>query len=202
MNYYNQEQAMIEGLLGYFCIIILNHQSSFMVTLKTAVYADYKSLARLHAQNWRDTYRGILSDFFLDNKLEQYMTDTWQKKLRSPTAKQITTIALSEDKIAGFSCLVLDDDETYGSMLDNLHIAHDQQNKGIGKMLIQHCAGIICDLAADHRMWLWVYAQNQHAIAVYKRLGGSHTQTVEKETAEGTRALVYRYTWADVCKLR
>lgn len=173
-----------------------------MITLRKAEFTDYKSLARLHAQNWRETYRGILSDFFLDNKLEKYMEDTWQKKLRAPGAKQFTTIALCEEKIAGFSCLVLDDDEIFGSMLDNLHVAHAEQNKGIGKLLIQHCAGIICDLAADHKMWLWVYAQNKQAIAVYNRLGGTHTETVEKETAEGTRAIVYRYTWEDVAQLR
>lgn len=173
-----------------------------MITLKTAGFEDYKSLARLHAQNWRENYRGILSDFFLDNMLDQYMEDTWQKKLHSPTAKQFTTIALSEEKLAGFSCLVLDDDETFGSMLDNLHVAQDEQNKGIGKLLVQHCAGIISDLASDNRMWLWVYAQNKKAIAVYDRLGGTHAETVVKETAEGNRAIVYRYTWQDVSGLR
>ena len=173
-----------------------------MITLKKAEFADYINLARLHAQNWRENYRGILSDVFLDNKLDKYMKDTWQKKLRSPTAKEITTIAFINDKIAGFSCLVLDDDENFGSMLDNLHVAHDEQNKGVGKLLVKHCAGIICDLAVDHRMWLWVYAQNKHAIAVYNRLGGTHAETVEKETAEGTRAIVYRYTWDNVAPLR
>ena len=173
-----------------------------MITLKKAESADYKSLARLHAQNWRENYRGILSDFFLDNILDQYMEDTWQKKLHSPTAKEITTIAFSEDKLAGFSCLVLDDDETFGSMLDNLHVAHDEQNKGIGKLLMQHCAGIICDFATDHRMWLWVYAKNKRAVAVYDRLGGTHAETVEKKTAEGNKAIVYRYTWTDVGLLR
>ena len=173
-----------------------------MITLKKAEFSDYQTLARLHAQNWRENYRGILGDFFLEQKLDHYMDDTWQKKLRSPTAKEITTIALNGDKIAGFSCLVLDEDESFGSMLDNLHVAHDEQNKGIGKLLIQHCAGIICDLAADHRMWLWVYAQNEHAITVYNRLGGTHAETVEKETAGGTMAIVYRYTWEDVALLR
>lgn len=175
---------------------------SYMITLKKAEFADHKRLARLHAQNWRENYRGILSDFFLEKKLDQYMTNTWQKKLRSPSAKEITTIALNENKVAGFSCLVLDENETYGSMLDNLHVAHDEQNKGIGKLLVQHCAGIIFDHAADHRMWLWVYAQNKHAIGVYKRLGGTHAETVEKETAEGTKALVFRFTWADISTLR
>jgi ribosomal protein S18 acetylase RimI-like enzyme len=173
-----------------------------MITLKTAGFEDYINIARLHAENWRQNYRGILSDFFLEKNLEKYMNDTWQQKLRLPAEKQYTTIALSGNEIVGFSCLVLDDDPQFGSMLDNLHVATSAQNKGIGKILVKHCAGIISDFAANRRMYLWVYEQNKNAIAVYDRLGGTHFETVEKETAEGSPAIVYRYTWDDISLFR
>lgn len=169
-----------------------------MITLKNAGFEDYKIIARLHTENWRQNYRGILSDYFLDKRLLKYMEDTWEQKLKAPTGKQYTTIALSGNEMVGFSCLALDDDNQFGSMLDNLHVATGAQQKGIGKILMKHCAVIIRDFAANRRMYLWVYEQNKNAIAVYNRLGGTHYETMVKETAEGTPAIVYRYTWDDV----
>lgn len=183
-------------------LYLVNRLHLIMITLQTAQFSDYLSIAHLHAANWRQSYRGILSDFFLENEVEKYMEQTWRYKLDKPPAKQFTTLALYEHKIVGFSCLVLDEDPRFGSMLDNLHVAPGEQNKGIGKTLMQHCAGIIIDLAKDRSLWLWVYAQNLPAIAVYERLGGTRVETVEKQTAEDRPALVHRYAWADVSLLR
>jgi GNAT superfamily N-acetyltransferase len=169
-----------------------------MITLTTAGFPDHLKIAQLHAANWRDNYREILSKDFLEHRVEQFMLDTWQEKLQQPPETQITTIAYRDKVVAGFCCLVLDDDPLYGSMLDNLHVAATEQNHGVGKLLMQHCAEIILGHASTHRMYLWVYVQNIKAIAVYERWGGRKAETVEKLTAEGTKAMVYRYAWDDV----
>lgn len=169
-----------------------------MVTLQKAAFSDYESIARLHAANWRDNYRGILSENFLDKEVDRYMLKTWRKKLHEPPAKQYTSIAYRDKKIAGFSCLVTDDDPLFGSMLDNLHVAAEARYQGIGKLLMQHCASLILAHATTPKMYLWVYVQNKSAVAVYESWGGRQHETLQKSTAEGSGALVHRYTWDDV----
>ncbi len=173
-----------------------------MITLQTAGLTDYENIARLHAANWRNNYRGILSDDFLDKKVERFMMDSWREKLRLPRDKQYTTIAYRNTEIAGFSCMLIDDDPVFGSMLDNLHVAENSQNQGVGRLLMKNCADLILNYAANRKMYLWVYLENKNAIAVYDRWGGRQEEAVEKLTAEDTMAFVYRYTWNDISIFR
>lgn len=168
-----------------------------MITLRDARLSDYASIARLHAQSWRQNYRGIYSDPFLDNEVEHERLDVWQKRLSAPGSNQQVIVATQDEAIVGFACLQLDDDPVFGSLLDNLHVASAVQGSGIGKLLMKECAQRIADKSNSHRMYLWVYEANENARRVYERLGAEHFETVEKQTEDGTKAQVCRYVWKD-----
>ena len=74
-----------------------------MIELRTAQFADYTAIAKLHAENWRQNYRGIFSDPFLDHEVEKDRSDNWYQRLQSPAANQLITVATLEDRIVGFS---------------------------------------------------------------------------------------------------
>lgn len=172
-----------------------------MTTLRPARFSDYLAISKLHAESWRQNYRHILSDYYLENEVEQERADTWYKRLQSPAKNQCVTIALLQEDMAGFSCLLLDDDPVFGSLLDNLHVSKPFQKTGIGRKLIHHCAKTICEKAGKASMYLWVYESNTNARKVYERLHAENFETVEKQNDDGTISNTCRYIWEDISVL-
>ena len=93
-----------------------------MIELKPAVAADFRAIAEVHAKSWKTAYRGILSDQYLDNEVDQDRLRYWLEKRDHPPANQQIVIAWSENEIAGFNCFYIDYDPEFGSLVDNLHV--------------------------------------------------------------------------------
>lgn len=172
-----------------------------MITLRDARLSDYVSIAKLHAQSWRKNYRGIYGNRFLDNEVDQNRLEVWRQRLSAPSPNQQVIVALQEEEIVGFACLLLEDDPVFGALLDNLHVASNVQGSGIGKQLMKECAQRIADKSNSNRMYLWVYEANENARRVYERLGAEHVETVEKPTEDGIPVQVCRYVWQDASAL-
>ena len=172
-----------------------------MITLRSATLSDYIGIAKLHADNWRLTYRGIMSDNYLNSEVDNERLDTWYKRLKNPNSNQFVTVANFENSIVGFCCLILNEDAVFGSYIDSLHVSANLQKSGIGKMMIRHSAKIICENASSKKMYLWVYESNKNARIAYERLGATNYETIEKANGDGTISKTCRYIWDDVISL-
>ena len=172
-----------------------------VIKLRPADLSDFKTIAKLHADNWRKNYRGILSDNYLDNEVDKDRLDTWYRRLRSPSENQIVTIATLDSILAGFCCFYLDDDPIFGSLIDNLHVSPNLQRSGIGKMLTIDCANKIYYKSENRKMYLWVFESNTNARIAYERLGGTNFETIEKDNPDGTSPRTCRIIWDDITKL-
>ncbi|WP_336518237.1 GNAT family N-acetyltransferase [Pollutibacter soli] len=166
-----------------------------MVNVRLANIDDYLPVARLHTKSWQENYRGIYSDFFLDNEVEDNRIEVWYERFHQPSTNQFIFIAENERELAGFSCIYLDDDPNYGSLVDNLHVCADFRKKGVGRILLNECGMKTLSAAKVKRMYLWVFENNYKAIAFYERMNGALVETVEKENEDGSKALVRRYCW-------
>jgi ribosomal protein S18 acetylase RimI-like enzyme len=174
---------------------------NMIINIRDASPSDCIAIAALHAANWRQYYRGIYSDYFLDNEVEQERLAVWQQRFSAPTANQQVIVATAGDVVLGFACLFLDEDPFWGSLLDNLHVSGLAQRSGIGKRLLQECAARILMGAKSTKLYLWVYQANEAARRVYEHLGASHVATEEQVTKDGVRAMACRYAWKDVTPL-
>ena len=172
-----------------------------MIQLRSAQFSDHIAMAKLHVDNWRDTYRGILSDHYLDNEVEEDRLNTWRERLQSPKPNQLITLASSDEEIVGFCCVYLDDDPQFGSLIDNLHVQSGLRKSGIGKLLIHDAAKKVRDSAQKKSMYLWVYELNTNARLAYERMGGINFETVDKTTFDGKVSKLCRIVWDDVSKL-
>lgn len=172
-----------------------------MIKLREAQFPDYRLIAKLHSTSWQKSYRGILSDAFLDHEVEQERNDAWFKRLQFPTTNQQVTIATNNENMVGFSCILLDDDPDFGSLLDNLHVSITMQKSGIGKLLMKDCARTVYEKGSSNKMYLWVYESNTNARTFYERLEGKKFETIKTQNPDGTRSPVCRYIWNDVSKL-
>lgn len=163
--------------------------------IRPATPADAAAIAALHTDSWQRTYRGVLSDDYLDHQATPERLAYWQARLREPAATQ--RVLLLEDEtgaLLGFACVVLDEDPRWGNYLNNLHVRHDQQGLGLGRRLMQASAAA-CAEARAPGLYLGVLHANVAAQRFYARLGGREAGSEIWAAPDGSRPPYYRYVW-------
>ena len=136
---------------------------------------DAESVAMLHADSWRRHYRGAYSDVFLDGDIVENRRSVWADRL-STAADHATILAEDDAGLVGFVHVVFDNDDRWGSLLDNLHVTVARKRSGIGTELMTRAARAVTERAATRAMYLWVLEQNIPAQQLYQALGGANVE--------------------------
>lgn len=165
------------------------------VVLRHACADDAEPIARLHAESWQRTYRGMMSDEFLDHRALGNRRVTWRDRLQAPRPNQYVRVAADPMALVGFVCAFADEDPVWGSYIDNLHVAAGVHRRGIGRALMRDVAGWLCQVQPDRGVWLWVMEANTSARAFYDSLGATYAGTVDLRDPDGGRAPNCRYVW-------
>ena len=168
-----------------------------MTDYRTATVDDVAAIAALHADSWRRAYRGIYSDEFLDNDVFDDRLAEWSERFAHPSAKQRTTVAEVDGELIGFVHTLLDDDRTWGALLDNLHVRYGEKRSGVGTRLMSESAGAVLDDASGSGLYLWVLEHNVAAQSFYDARGGTCVERVDHTSPDGEAAPVLRYVWPD-----
>ena len=134
--------------------------------------ADAVAVAHLHANSWRQHYRGAYSDAFLDGDVVADRLAVWTGRLREPDPRRCTIIA-EDGSLVGFVNTVFDDDPTWGALLDNLHVADGHKRRGIGARLLAITAQAVIERPDATGLYVWVLEQNAEARAFYDARGGT-----------------------------
>ena len=171
------------------------------VNFRHATTDDAGRIAQLHADSWRRTYRGMMSDAFLDTDVVQDRLAVWRERLRAPRPNQLVVLAEDAGELQGFVCMFGDDDARWGSLIDNLHVRHDVQKSGVGRRLMREAAAWAEERHPGRGLYLWVLPANINAQRFYEHLGGAHAGTEEHEQAGGGTAPSFRYAWRDTSPL-
>jgi GNAT superfamily N-acetyltransferase len=140
--------------------------------IRFARHGDAPAIARIHAESWRQHYRGMYADHYLDGDLYSDRLATWTERLKRDPARHFTLIAEHGRDAAGFAHVTLDGDPAWGSLVDNLHVLHSERGMGTGTRLLARLAEILRDRRPDAGLYLWVLDKNAQAIRFYERRGG------------------------------
>jgi GNAT superfamily N-acetyltransferase len=168
--------------------------------LREATAADASAIAALHTASWRDAYRTIFDAAYLAGPVVQDRIDVWTERFNSPSPAQHVIVAEEDGKLVGFVCVFGARDETWGSLVDNLHVLPHLKGKGAGKLLLQSGARWASRAYPSAGLHLWVYEANEGACRFYDRMGGQNVERTTKSTHGGT-APIFRYWWADPAAL-
>jgi GNAT superfamily N-acetyltransferase len=124
--------------------------------LRDADQSDAWRIATLHAASWRNAYRGMLSDEYLDGDLLGERSRIWIERLTAPMPRQRVLLAEIGDQLAGFACAFGSDDPQLGTLLDNLHVLPEFQRQGIGARLMSEIAFWCDKQSPGEGLFLWV----------------------------------------------
>ncbi|SEO50098.1 GNAT family N-acetyltransferase [Actinacidiphila rubida] len=173
------------------------------VRVRVADGRDADGVARLHADSWRRHYRGAYADSYLDGDVVADRLAVWGARLAAPAPGTVTFVAEDDHGLAGFVHVVLDDHERWGSLVDNLHVAHTHRRAGIGSTLMAQAVTAVTERAARPSLYLWVLEQNTGAQEFYRALGATPVETVPVPPPGGDPARLngspnkLRMSWPD-----
>ena len=160
--------------------------------IRDATSNDAAAVAALHADSWRHNYRGAYSDSFLDGDVLSDREAVWSQRLSAEedraasgshpvTATLVAHLPGSPSSLVGFAHVAFDVDEKWGSLLDNLHVAHELKRSGVGTRLIAEVARAVLDHSqkrgASRALHLYVLEQNTAAQAFYQVRGGRFVES-------------------------
>lgn len=141
------------------------------ISLREAAAEDVETIARVHAESWRATYRGLLPDAYLDYDAEKERAAYWAAHIRvPPEAGRLLLVAECNGVAAGFVCAELKPGSPDGALLDNLHVAKPYQGFGIGKRMMDAVEQWARELG-ETRLHLFVLEGNHRAMTFYERQG-------------------------------
>ncbi len=166
-----------------------------MIEFRTAGPEDAAAVARLHARSWREHYRGEFDDAYLDGDLEGERLGVWRERLDPPPTGQHVLLAEDDEGLAGFVCVQGDQDPTWGSFVDNLHVATRAKRRGVGSTLMRRSGAWLAQHHPGLGVHLLVLASNAAARSFYERLDGACAETSRMETHGGARVESCRYVW-------
>ena len=156
---------------------------------------DAAAIAHLHAESWRAHYRGSFSDAYLDGPIHGERLQVWTERLRHPRSGQIALLAEEGTSPAGFVCLFLDHDRTFGTLIDNLHVAVDRKRMGLGRQLLRSAGDAMLHALPRRPVYLTVLVANTAAQAFYDRIGGMVAEELRTTEPDGSKLAVLRYIW-------
>ena len=165
------------------------------ISYRVAEPNDAEAIALLHARSWRDAYRGILRDEFLDNALESDRIAVWRDRFGSPALGQFVQVATVGETPIGFVCTFGAESERWGSCIDNVHVAPDFRSRGVGRVLMRHAAHWLASRFPSVGVYLWVFEANARARELYQRLGAANVETTIMEYPGGGEGPYCRYAW-------
>jgi GNAT superfamily N-acetyltransferase len=168
------------------------------IIIRPAVENDAEGIARVHVISWRETYRGIVPDEFLDRLSVQRRMTQWARSLSDPSDLYHHTFVSEVDgQIAGFSNYGFpqEKDEEFDGELYAIYLLKSAQGRGIGKMLFLEAAKGLLELGSSS-MLVWVLRDNPTR-GFYEHLGGVYVR--EKPIEIGGRELMeIAYGWRDL----
>lgn len=170
---------------------------------RLATPADAGDIARLHADNWRRTYRGILDDRWLDEELDADRAARWQRWAAGPhpPTGSVAVVCHAGDELAGFVYAVADDDALLGSLIDNLHVQPHRRRQGIARLLMGEAGRWLDAHATSRLVYLLVLEANTAAQRFYDAIGGRPVAKGLWDAPDGHAVSDLTYQWADVAGL-
>lgn len=144
--------------------------------IREAKISDALSIAKVNVDTWRTTYKGILSDEYLNNLSYEQREQAMKNTINNSTKDGISIFVAEESigGIVGFSTCGRErgNDKTYRGELYSIYIIKEYQNKGVGRLLFNHVQERLLSQKLQP-MLIWALEDNKPACNFYEARGGN-----------------------------
>jgi len=146
-----------------------------MIEVRDGDVSDAERMADVNAAGWREGYRGLVPDEYLNH----LPVADWLRQMRAglsePRLDAFTKIAEADDEFAGY-CFVAAPgrEEPEASAIAELvamYVYKRFWRRGVGSALIEAAIERTTSFERYESMFLWTFEDNERAIAFYRSFG-------------------------------
>lgn len=165
-----------------------------LIEIRPATASDLLAICDLQIDSWRSTYRGFVTDQFLDVDVENILGAHWAEM---PGQRWLVETVWVDNQLGGF--IAVESELSCDAYVDNLHVADWAQGQGLGRKLMARAAKAI-SAQGNVGLWLTVIADNYGSRAFYRRIGGNEGAEMTQDMfGQPVRCLPVR--WNNLSKL-
>lgn len=164
------------------------------MTVRFTVKEDLDKIAKLYVHNHKTTYRGLVSEEYLNSLTVEDAKGRWEKYLSEEKNKM--WVAYESDIFLGFTAGKEDDELKDTWYLDSLHVSENARGRGVGTELIKTMGRYAADNGYK-TMSICVVKGNETAKSLYLRLGAEMYKSFE-DSFENTRTNSEKLIWNDL----
>lgn len=142
--------------------------STLDFSVRAATEHDAARLAEVHIAAWRATYRGIMTDDYLDGLDVGRASSAWRRNILEPREGTHHLVVQSGDDVVGFAILgpATGDSDLGTGQLHAINVHPDNWAQGVGSVLFAAAEEKFIELGYG-RAFLWVEKSNDRAISFY-----------------------------------
>ncbi|MFE7063395.1 GNAT family N-acetyltransferase [Sutcliffiella sp. NPDC057660] len=129
--------------------------------IRLAEKGDEASIAKVHVDSWKTTYKGIIDDSYLESLSYENRKKMWETAIEAGYEKGCLFVAEVDGDIVGFASAGTERTKKYevDGELFAIYILQSCQKKGIGKALFSKVREFIIE-KGNKSMLVWVLADN------------------------------------------
>ena len=167
---------------------------SATVTIRDAGPSDARAIAEVHVASWRDAYRRLLPDDFLDRLSIEDRERSWRTTFTDPAYGVV--VAQDTGRVVGFASFGPSRDEgaSQGTgEIPAIYVHPDVLGSGVGRQLFEEAIGKLRE-GGFARATLWVLEANARARRFYEKAGWSWDGTVSHHQFDCADEPIVRYS--------
>lgn len=158
---------------------------------------DAPDLARIHIAAWRETYRGLLPDSFLDRMSLPVHARRFHASLMRTEPKEATLAAADRHGLVGYAAGGPSRSRKAGEAeITTLYLLRSAQGRGVGRRLVEDVCRVFEANGATSLM-ISVLRDNLPARRFYEHLGGQ-AEAPRREPGPGGVTYEVSYRWPDI----
>ena len=171
-----------------------------MIIIRRAKIEDAHAIASVWAESWRDAYRGIVPDDYLDSIDVERWAERQRRYMGEPNGAAASYVAEVDGGIVGWASSGPNRDPSlpFAGELYTLYISPGHQRQGIGRRLMEVAAKSLVE-AGMASMLLWVLADNRNARSFYEAAGG-RVAGEQNVTFGGASLREVAYGWEELSR--
>ena len=159
-----------------------------VITIRKALPADARSIAAVHDAAWRDAYRGIIPGRELERMIARRGPRWWGSAIQR--GSRIVVLEF-DDGVEGYASYGPNRVPAlpYQGEIYEIYLAPEFQGHGFGRGLFKAARADLADHGYTSAL-VWALAENERALAFYRKLGGRPVREAYERFAGESRKRV------------